>query len=225
MDYFHSQNEKIKTGALNGTHAKPIHLDTLGITNGCIDSKIEGPFYPEFAFNNTYGFQAYSEEVYKSALNNFTKEGGCNYLIDQCRALAISDPQNIGTNQTVNQACALATVNCFTFVQGAFELSQRNVFDIALKKPTVFPPEYMVGYLNQQWVQQHLGVPVNFTLSSQATVDTFFGLTGDPLKVSIDTINRVAAHGIKIALVFGDLDYRCNCTLNSHSHCSKMFKV
>jgi hypothetical protein len=46
-------------------------------------------------------------------------------------------------------------------------------------------------------------------------VNTFFGVTGDPLKVTIDTINYVAASGIKVALVYGDRDYRCNCTYQS----------
>ena len=66
--------------------------------------------------------------------------------------------------------------------------------------------------MNQHWVQQHLGVPVNFTLSSDVTVNAFFGVTGDPLRVSIEPLNRVAESGIKVALVFGDRDYRCNCT-------------
>jgi hypothetical protein len=120
MAHFHAQNKKIENGEVSGIHAKPLHLDTLGITNGCIDSKIEAPFYPEFAFNNTYGLQTIPENIYLEARNNLTKEGGCNDMIDQCRALAAFDPENVGTNETVNAACALATQYCFQFVQGAY---------------------------------------------------------------------------------------------------------
>lgn len=33
---------------------------------------------------------------------------------------------------------------------------------------TTFPPPFVVGYFNQQWVQAALGVPVNFTVSSNS---------------------------------------------------------
>jgi hypothetical protein len=123
MAYFQSQNRKIESGSLKNTHAKPLHLDTLGLTNGCIDSKVEGPFYPEFAFNNTYDFQAIPEEVYLDAKNNLTKEGGCYDLVDQCRSLAVYDAENAGTNDTINSACALATQYCYQYVQGAIAAS------------------------------------------------------------------------------------------------------
>jgi hypothetical protein len=90
------------------------------MTNGCIDSKIEAPFYLEYAVNNTYGVHTVSNDVYLDARNNLTKEGGCNTLIDQCRALAAFDTENTGTNNTINAACALATQYCWQFVQGAF---------------------------------------------------------------------------------------------------------
>jgi hypothetical protein len=67
--------------------------------------------------------------------------------------------------------------------------------------------------MNQAWVQRDLGVPLNFSISSTSAVTTFFGITGDPFKVSIETINSVVQGGVKVALVFGDRDYRCNCTL------------
>jgi hypothetical protein len=75
----------------------------------------------------------------------------------------------------------------------------------------IFPPEYVIGYMNQDWVQRELGVPLNFTISSANIVNEFFGVTGDPFKVTIDTINEVAKGGVKVALVYGDRDYRCNC--------------
>jgi hypothetical protein len=120
MAYFQSQNKRIEGGSLKVPRAKHLNLDTLGITNGCIDSAIEGPLYPEYAFNNTYSFQLYSEEVYLDVKNNVTT---CLGLVDQCRMLAAYDAENIGTNDTINAACAEATVYCYQYVQGAFALS------------------------------------------------------------------------------------------------------
>lgn len=40
---------------------------------------------------------------------------------------------------------------------------QRNPFDIGHTTPDPFPPPYALGYLNNAWVRQALGVPVNFT--------------------------------------------------------------
>ncbi|KAH7071608.1 Alpha/Beta hydrolase protein [Paraphoma chrysanthemicola] len=211
MAHFESQHKRIQNGMLDGIHAKQLHLDTLGITNGCIDSKIEAPYYLEYAVNNTYGLQTIPDDVHQEARNNLTKAGGCYDLIDQCRSMAVFDPENVGTNETVNSACAVATQYCFTFVQGAFTaVSGRNPFDISRDQLSLFPHDYMIGYMNQAWVQKELGVPLNFTISSNAVVNTFFGVTGDPFKVTIDTINHVAESGIKVALIFGDRDYRCN---------------
>ncbi|KAF2827958.1 alpha/beta-hydrolase [Ophiobolus disseminans] len=209
MSFFQSQNSKIERGVLNATH---LYLDTLGITNGCIDSKIEAPFYPEFAINNTYGFRAISNATYLDARNNLTKEGGCFGLIEQCRNLAtLHDPDNIGTNDVVNNACATATLYCFQFVQGAYTAeSGRNAFDISRSTHAIFPPDYIIGLMNQAWVQRDLGVPLNFSIGANHIVDTFFGVTGDPFKVTISTLQGVVSSGVKVALVFGDRDYRCN---------------
>ena len=50
-------------------------------------------------------------------------ETGCYGLIDNCRALAaVGDPGSLGTNQTVNQACAQAAGLCFFELQGAYQV-------------------------------------------------------------------------------------------------------
>jgi hypothetical protein len=63
--------------------SNPLHhltMDTLGITNGCIDQLYHAPSYPEYAYNNTYGVQFIPEPIYKEAALNFTKPGGCKDL-------------------------------------------------------------------------------------------------------------------------------------------------
>ena len=50
--FFEDQNELRKKGLLPSSILE-IKLATLGIINGFIDQKIQMPFYPKFANNNT----------------------------------------------------------------------------------------------------------------------------------------------------------------------------
>lgn len=76
----------------------------------------------EFAVNNTYGYQAYSDEVYDMAAGNFTApKTGCADLIKACRETAnANDPGSFGTDAEANQACVAASTVCYGAVQGAF---------------------------------------------------------------------------------------------------------
>jgi hypothetical protein len=100
-----------------------MEVDTIGITNGCIDLLVSIPDYPNFTRNNTYGIELYSEAMYDSAMQNFTKPGGCRDLIEECRELAeVGDPEYLGNNNTVNEACQLAQIDCFANVIGDMSL-------------------------------------------------------------------------------------------------------
>lgn len=52
MRFFQEQNEKIQDGTIEDEHAHYIHLDTLGIVNGLIDSVIQGEAYIDFPYEN-----------------------------------------------------------------------------------------------------------------------------------------------------------------------------
>ena len=94
----------------------------MGLGNACIDSLVQGPGFPDFAMNNTYGYQAYSEEVYEMAMGNLTApETGCEDLIKKCREVAAAnDPNSLGNDAEANEACTAATAVCFGVVQGAY---------------------------------------------------------------------------------------------------------
>ncbi|KAM7197912.1 carboxypeptidase S1 A-like protein [Naviculisporaceae sp. PSN 640] len=208
--HFERQNDLISSGNLSTSTYKTLNLQTIGLTNACMDAKIQLPFYPSYAFNNTYGIEAISEEVYQSAMTNFTASGGCRDLIDTCRAAGIQgDPNQTGGNATVNQLCALATDYCFANVQGVLERhSPLNPFDIGLTLPTQYPILYGLAFYNQPWVQEALGVPVNHTMSSTIVRNTFFR-TGDPALLTYKDLEFLLKKGKNIAMVYGDRDYRC----------------
>lgn len=110
----------------NHTHpnanATALPLGTLGIGNGCIDTRVMIPSFPNMAYNNTYGIQVYNESIYETAMNNITApQTGCYDLIDSCRALAAAgDPTGQGNNDTVNLACQAASEMCFEWIQEAY---------------------------------------------------------------------------------------------------------
>jgi hypothetical protein len=148
--------------------------------NACIDIDTQMPFYPEFAFNNTYGIKAINETQYQSAL---AASGQCRALSATCRAMADEkDPLGHGNVPDVNDACLEAYLFCFRTMHSGFDkqvsvillsrasrsdmFSKRNLFDIAAPVIESFPHKWPAGYLNRAEIQQALGVPLNFTGNS-----------------------------------------------------------
>jgi carboxypeptidase D len=213
--FFQEQNEKIKNRTLTAAgESHYIHLDTLGIINGCVDLLVQAPSYPVMAYNNTYDLQTINKTVYTKAMHAWSRPGGCKDQIQHCRALAAEgDPQMHGNNKTVNKVCKKAGDFCSNNVEGPYiTYADRGYYDIAHKNPDPFPPNYFLGFLNQHWVQGALGVPINFTESIDSVYQGFQS-TGDYARADVhgylDDIAYVLDSGIKVALVYGDRDYAC----------------
>ncbi|KAM7196849.1 alpha/beta-hydrolase [Rhypophila sp. PSN 637] len=213
-DFFTQQSNKMTASNSNTTspssnNLTPLQIDTVGIINGCIDSEIQIPFYPEFAFNNTYGIKAINETVYRAILEKGIPL--CKNLTDTCLQLADEKDAGFkGNNEEVNKACQGAFNACFAGVHVPYFLSGKNVFDITSPILSSFPPKFAAGYLNRQDVQQDLGVPLNFT-GLASSVSQVFNNTGDFMRGnSLSSLARLLDNGVKVALVYGDKDYQCN---------------
>ncbi|KAL5342909.1 Alpha/Beta hydrolase protein [Aspergillus crustosus] len=213
--FFQEQNEKIANGSLTTPgESHYIHLDTLGIINGCVDLLVQAPSYPEIAYNNTYGIEAINQTVFEQAMDAWSRPGGCKDLITRCRSLASEgDPHMYGNNHTVNAACQEADSFCSNNIEGPYVLfSGRGYYDISHFDPDPFPPPNYLGYLSQSWVQEALGVPINFT-ESVDSVYTGFSATGDYPRSDVhgylEDLAYILDSGIKVALVYGDRDYAC----------------
>ncbi|KAJ0417547.1 Alpha/Beta hydrolase protein [Aspergillus carlsbadensis] len=212
--YILAQNSKSHNGTLDGvTSPSQIKVKTLSIHNGCSDVLTQGNFYPEFAYNNTYGVEAIDEEQYTLAKENIVKEGGCFDLVEQCHALADElDPENLGDNAQVNAACLAADSYCYQNVLGLYALSGRDVHDLAAIPTNTHPAPYADGFFNREWVQQALGGKVNYTSNSNAVYNAF-GSTGNALISRGRAMHEFASimeQGVKLNLVYGDRDYVCN---------------
>lgn len=70
-----------------------------------------------------------------------------------------------------------------------------------------------VAFYNQRWVQQALGVPVNFTLSANSVPLNMLYGTGDVVTPTYETLEYILDAGVGVAFVYGDRDFDCNCKL------------
>ncbi|KAI0472260.1 carboxypeptidase S1 [Xylaria cf. heliscus] len=214
FSYFEEQNQKIENGTWNGTAGENyvLNLDTLILINSCIDRQVMYPHYPQMAYNNTYGIQAVNESIYLSMLDAWERDGGCRDRIAECINFSeASDPDNLGINPTVNRICMDAETFCSTEVRGPYlEYSNNNYYDIATQNPDPFPNSFYYLYLNQPHVQAALGVPLNYTSSSEAVSDAFRGIGDYPRPGWVDDLAFLLDNGIKVHLMYGDRDYACN---------------
>ncbi|KAJ9308922.1 hypothetical protein DTO217A2_1598 [Paecilomyces variotii] len=210
-EYWEEQNDKLKNGTLPQNGTLEIHLVSLGIMQGCIDDLVQGPFYPRFAYENSYGIQAISLADQQEAASAFVAEGGCQQRIESCRAAVASmDPEGDGDNSVANRICADAQQYCNDNIVGYYSQSGLSVYDISQPVLDPFPSNTYLEYLNSEAVQSAIGVPVNFTFTSNA-VATAFQQTGDYDRGGqISDLASLLERGVRVALIYGDRDYICN---------------
>ncbi len=204
VSFFERQNMRIENGSFTDDDGEMyiLNLDTLMIINGCIDRPTQWPSYPQIAFNNTYGIEAVNASIHEAMLHDLNKPGGCLDKIADCRALVPEyDPENIGINATVNQICSDAETYCTEHVRDPYLLySGRNYYDMATLDPDPFPAPFYEGFLNQEHVQVALGVPLNWTQSSEAVSDAFRGI-GDYVRPGwLEDLAYLLDNGIKVTL-------------------------
>ena len=211
--FFEQQNQKIENGTWKDMDEMYIiHLDTLLIINGCIDRQVQWPSYPHIAYNNTYGIKTVNESIYNQMTTGYYGQGGCRDQINTCRQLSLQyDPTQRGLNASVNDVCEDAETYCTTHVRDLYTtLSGRNYYDFATLDPDPIPSNFYLGYLNQAWVQQALGVPLNFTQSSSVVAAAFRSIGDYPRPGWLEDLTYLLENGIKVTLVYGDRDFACN---------------
>ena len=199
--YFYEQNLAIANGSVAGTQ---LNFNTLGIGNGIIDEYIQAPYYPEFAVNNTYGIKAYNDTVYNYAKFATYMENGCLAQVAGCRAV---DKSTL-SGQAV---CTEAENLCRDNVEGPYySYGGRGVYDIRHPYDDPTPPGFFVPYLNQAYVQNAIGVNLNYSDSNDA-IYWAFQQTGDFVYNNfISDLEMILDNGVRVSLYYGDADYICN---------------
>ncbi|KAL8988181.1 MAG: hypothetical protein Q9169_008598 [Polycauliona sp. 2 TL-2023] len=78
-----------------------------------------------------------------------------------------------------------ADMYCSTEVEAQYiNESGRNYYDLAAVDPTPFPANYYLGFLAQHYVQAALGVPINYTQSTNGVYQAFRSI-GDYARTDI----------------------------------------
>ncbi|KAI9780759.1 MAG: hypothetical protein M1839_006547 [Geoglossum umbratile] len=209
--FWEEQNNRRADGSLPKNSALDIKLQSLGIVNGCIDDSIQGPSYPNFASNNSYGIKAISNADATAAISNFLGIGGCKDRILKCRdAESSMDPENEGDVSMVNRLCGQAQIVCNDNLMGPYQNSDRSFYDIAHINPDPFPPSTFLEYLNTGDLLQAIGARINFTQTSPQVWNAFFA-TGDSERgTQLSDLTALLTQGVRVALIYGDRDFICN---------------
>ncbi|KAH7092930.1 carboxypeptidase-like protein S1 [Paraphoma chrysanthemicola] len=211
MSFWEEQNQRIENGTWDGGPGEQFifHLDTLLIVSGCIDRYVQFPYYPQQAFReNGFGVEAVNETVYNGMVASIPE---CLERIQSCRDVAaISDPENLGINATVNAACEDAETFCRENIVTPYnEYSGLDYYDISTQSPPPFPAGFHQGFLNREWVQAELGVPLNWTGSSPQASNAYRDIGDYPRDSWLDDLGFLLDNGIKVSLLYGDLDFAC----------------
>ena len=129
---------------------------------------------------------------------------GCLDQITSCRA-------NNQTDLASQTLCSEAENMCRDNVEGPYySYGNRGVYDIRHPYDDPTPPEYFADYLNLGWVQNALGVNLNYTESND-DVYYAFQATGDFIYDNfIHDIEALLDQGVRVSLYYGDADYICN---------------
>lgn len=90
--------------------------------------------------------------------------------------------------------------------------NKRSQFDLTHLRVVSDVSNYHQGFFNQDWVQQDMGVRVNFTSNDYSYQAAMFSLTGDEVIQDKAPLENILKNGVSVALVYGDRDYQCNCT-------------
>lgn len=196
FNYFYDQNLLIQNNTQPGY---ALNFNTLGIGNGIIDESIQAPWYPEFAVNNTYGIKAVNDTVYNYMKFACYMIDGCLQQIEGCIAAGInSDP----AEETL---CSEAQDMCRDNVEGPYyAYGGRGVYDIRHPYDDPTPPTYFEDYLNQAYVQNALGVNLNYT---DANDDVYFAFqaTGDFVyPFFLQDLEMILDNGVRVSLYYGD---------------------
>ena len=213
VSFFMRQNELISNGTIAGPGVHYLHLNTLGIVNGCIDVEEETLAYASFARHNTYGIQAVNESQYYQMMYEITRrDGGVLDRIHECQRLQSNlDPDDHGDVERVANYCRFAADYAQNVTVLPYVSNRKNGwFDITHPAEDPFPPPYSSGFLNKHWVQRALGVPSNHSFVSPA-VSQGFEDTGDFARAGlVEDIAYILDHGVKVAMMYGDRDFACN---------------
>jgi len=115
------------------------------------------------------------------------------------------------SNPSIDTLCSEAADMCRDNVESPYYFySGRGVYDIRHPYADPTTPGFFKAYLNQGWVQDALGVSVNYT-ESNTDIYWQFQSTGDFIYPNfLADLENIIDSGVRVNLYYGDADYICN---------------
>ena len=206
-DYFYDQNQAVLNGSSDGYL---LNFDTLGIGNGLIDYLTQAQSYPTFAVNNTYGIQTVNKTVHDYMKFALEMDFGCLYQISQiCRRyLEAGSAATLSTKSICQEAADMCNDN----VLGPFEsYSPFCVYDIRADSSCPdLNPGMMVDYLNQEEIQNALGVNLSYTYVNNEVFFAFQSSGDWVYNNALVALESLLDKGVRVALYYGDADFILN---------------
>ena len=203
VSHFMRQNELIANDTISGPGVHYLHMNTLGIINGCIDAEEQTKAYASFPYKNTYGVEVFNETQYNHAMYELNRPGGAIEMLRECQRLQQTfDPEDHANVVRINEVCRQASELAENATYGPYmESGKAGWFDITHVGADPLPPFYFAGFLNQHWVQQALGVPVNHSFIS-VPVAEIFQSTGDIMKGGLtQDLAYILYKGVKVSMM------------------------
>lgn len=123
---------------------------------------------------------------------------GCSDYLDACRGLD-------STSLLGQEICAASTAICRATVEGPAEtISDRSPYDIRALGTADIEPSIWIDYLNTPFVQDAIGVDLNYTSAVSTKITEGFLLSGDWSYNALPDLEALLEHGVRVALIHGD---------------------
>ncbi|CEG48455.1 serine protease family [Plasmopara halstedii] len=173
-----------------------INLKGFGIGNGLTDPEVQYKYYPDMAYNNTYGVKAVSYPVYvamKAAVPP------CVGMIDAC--------------QTTKAACLAAQTFCNAALVAPYTMSGLNVYDIRSKCqhwPMCYDFSHIEKFLRLESTLRKLHVSPKSAKWQSCNMEVHAGFSFDWMKNFQQLVPPMLEAGIRGLVYAGDADFIVN---------------
>lgn len=191
--YIIDQDEKTPDNAIK------LNLTSVVIGNGWMDAVPQYIAYYNFSVNpgNTYDYNVFNQTVQKTLLDDLYGNGKCLDMVQKCYS------------SNSKKDCAKAKDFCDTHIQGAWDIGNRDYYDVREPFKDPFPYERYTKYLAQPDVLEAIGAAQTYVESADPIYFAFAD-AADSLRSSISAMQKIMSKNITLVLHSGDADYICN---------------
>ena len=178
---------------------KNLVLKGVGVGNGLTNPKIQYRYAPEFAYKNTYGVKAVTEEVYEKMV---AAVPFCLEKIDACNADGGSHAK-----------CLEAFEYCNNELEVPYIASGRNIYDVRTTVKNDDDMKCVGDFVNQMSVREALDAvnPTHSNPTFQAcNTAVYLRFLDDWSREYESSIPAMLEGGVDILIYAGDADFVCN---------------